>query len=154
MAKYQCRVCKYIFDEEKEGMKIADIDACFMCGSSVDNFEMIEDDEGNPVTGGQPAAAAPEEKAESELAYDGAFVRHDDSCRYMDQIHDIAVSGETLHAAMSTQMPMPNWDEILLLGAQLNPPPLDDDAPVNIQTIIGKKAAKPMVLESPIYISH
>ena len=55
---------------------------------------------------------------------------------------------------MSTQMPMPNWDEILLLGAQLNPPPLDDDAPVNIQTIIGKKAAKPMVLESPIYISH
>lgn len=156
MAKYQCRVCKYIFDEEKEGMKITDIDACFMCGSSVDNFEMIEDDEGNPVTGGQPAAAAapPEEKAESELTYDGAFVRHDDSCRYMDQIHDIAVSGETLHAAMSTQMPMPNWDEILLLGAQLNPPPLDDDAPVNIQTIIGKKAAKPMVLESPIYISH
>lgn len=156
MAKYQCRVCKYIFDEEKEGMKITDLDACFMCGSSIDNFEMVEDDEGNPVTGGQAAApAAPaEEKAENELAYDAAFVRHDDSCRYMDQIHEMAVSGETLHAAMSTQMPMPNWDDILLLGAQLNPPPLDDDAPVNIQTVIGKKAAKPMVLESPVYISH
>lgn len=156
MAKYQCRVCKYIFDEEKEGMKITDLDACFMCGSSIDNFEMIEDDEGSPAAPGQTVAvaASKEEVAENELAYDAAFLRHDDSCRYMDQIHEMAVLGESLHAAMSTQMPMPDWDDILLLGAQLNPPPLDDDAPVNIQTVIGKKAAKPMVLESPIYISH
>lgn len=155
MAKYQCRVCKYIFDEEKEGMKITDLDACFMCGSSIDNFQMIEDDEGRPVTGEKTAPTVSSEAKEGdELEYDASFVRHDDSCRYMDQIHEMAVSGESLHAAMSTQMPMPGWDDILLLGAQLNPPPLDDDAPVNIQTIIGKKAAKPMVLESPIYISH
>ena len=30
MAKYRCRVCKYVFDEEKEGMKITDIESCFM----------------------------------------------------------------------------------------------------------------------------
>lgn len=157
MAKYRCRVCKFIFDEEKEGMKITDLDACFMCGSSMDNFEMIEDDAGNPVTAGQttaPAAPAPEEREENELAYDPALLRHDDACRYMEQIHEMAVSGESLHGAMSTQMPMPGWDDILILGAQLNPPPLDDGAEVNIQTVIGKKAAKPMVLESPIYISH
>ena len=72
----------------------------------------------------------------------------------MDQIHDIAVTGETLHAAMSTQMPMPNLGRDPAPRCTAEPTALDDDAPVNIQTIIGKKAAKPMVLESPIYISH
>ncbi len=55
---------------------------------------------------------------------------------------------------MSTQMPMPGWDDILMLGAQLNPPPLDDNAAVDTTTVIGKHAKKPMVLDSPIYISH
>lgn len=49
---------------------------------------------------------------------------------------------------------MPNWDDILILGAQLNPPPLDEDAPVTTMTIIGKHAKRPMILENPVYISH
>ena len=153
MAKYRCRVCKYIFDEEKEGMKITELESCFMCGAPADNFELIEDS-GDPAKG--EAAPSREKRAEESegLAYDPAFVRHDASCRYMEEIHQMAVSGETIDGAMSTQMPMPGWDDILILGAQLNPPPLDDDAPVNIQTVIGKRAEKPMVLESPVYISH
>ncbi len=159
MAKYRCRVCKYIFDEEKEGMKITEIESCFMCGAPVDQFEMIEDDDGNPVDGKSVQLPTEQKSGDAaqaggELAYDPAVVRHDPSCRYMDEIHQMAVSGEVIHGAMSTQMPMPDWDDVLLLGAQLNPPPLDDDAPVNLQTVIGKKAAKPMVLESPVYISH
>ena len=159
MAKYRCRVCKYVFDEEKEGMKITDIESCFMCGASVDKFVLIEDDYGNPVDGKPQQnlqAESREKTAEQieDLSYDPDFVRHDASCRYMEEIHQMAVSGETIHGAMSTQMPMPGWDDILLLGAQLNPPPLSDDAPVNLQTVIGKKAEKPMVLESPVYISH
>ena len=55
---------------------------------------------------------------------------------------------------MSTKMPVPNWDDILILGAQLNPPPLNDGDPVDTTTIIGKHAKKPMVLDSPVYISH
>ena len=51
-------------------------------------------------------------------------------------------------------MPMPGWDDILFLGAQLDPMPLDEHAPVASRTVIGKKAAKPMVLENPVYISH
>ena len=35
----------------------------------------------------------------------------------------MAVTGRTIGGAMGTQMPMPGWDDILLLGAQLNPPP-------------------------------
>ena len=49
---------------------------------------------------------------------------------------------------------MPDWDDILLLGAQLNPMPLPEHAEVDTTTIIGKHAKKPMVLESPVYISH
>ena len=55
---------------------------------------------------------------------------------------------------MSTRMPMPNWDDILLLGAQLKPAPLNDGDFVETKTVIGKHAKKPMVLESPVYISH
>ena len=72
----------------------------------------------------------------------------------MKEIHQMAVSGSYLIEAMGTRMPMPGWDEILLLGAQLNPPPLDEHAPVNTMTVIGKHAKKPMILSGPVYISH
>ena len=49
---------------------------------------------------------------------------------------------------------MPSWDDILILGAQLDPMPLDEHAPVNTTTVIGKHAKKPLILENPVYISH
>jgi len=160
MAKYQCSVCGYIFDEEKEGIKIEDLDACLACGSPISELVLLDDD-GEPTedhagTGSDTGASASESPSASAdpLAYDKTLMRHDAGARYMDEIHEMAVTGKTIGGAMSTRMPMPNWDDILLLGAQLNPPPLDDGAPVNIQTVIGKHAAKPMVLESPVYISH
>ena len=86
--------------------------------------------------------------------YDSSLVRHDENARYMEEIHEMAVKGESLHAAMGTLLPLPKWEDILLLGAQLDPAPLNDDDPVSTQTIIGKNAKQPMVLESPVYISH
>ena len=41
----------------------------------------------------------------------------------MEEIHEMAVSGKSIHAAMGTQLPMPGWDDILVLGAQLDPMP-------------------------------
>ena len=49
---------------------------------------------------------------------------------------------------------MPDWDDILILGCQLNPQPLESDVEVNTQTIIGKNAKKPLVIETPIYVTH
>lgn len=66
----------------------------------------------------------------------------------------MAVSGNTIIDAMGTKMAMPGWDDILILGAQLNPPPLMEHDPVTITTVIGKHAKKPMVLDGPVYISH
>ncbi len=149
MAIYKCIICGYEFDEDKEGKSFAEIEKCPLC--KVDKSNMI-------LQGGEEApaeaTATEEEKEDAGLAYDPKFTREDPSCRYMKEIHEMAVSGHSIHAAMGTQMPMPGWDDILILGAQLNPPPLDDDAFVNTWTTIGKKAKKPMMLEGPVYVSH
>ncbi len=144
MAVYKCSICGYIYDEEKEGQSFSELSICPLCKQSKDKFVLQEEKMESKVP----------KIEESDLSYDKEYARYDESCRYMAEIHEMAVTGKSLHAAMSTKMPMPSWDDILLLGAQLNPPPLADDAPVNTQTIIGKYAKKPMILESPIYISH
>ncbi|MFI3169337.1 MAG: glutamate synthase-related protein [Faecalibacterium sp.] len=140
---YKCTICGYIFDEAAEGKTLAGAGACPLCKQPPEKFEAL---------GGREPTQAPAQN-ENDLSY-GAAKREDTTERYMAEIHQMASTGHTLHAAMSTKMPMPKWDDILLLGAQLNPSPLDDHAPVSTKTIIGKHAAKPMVLESPIYISH
>ena len=99
-----------------------------------------------------PSAAAP--GPAPAPAYDPEYARVNTDSRFMDDIHEMAVSGKSIIAAMGTRMPMPGWDDILILGAQLNPPPLDEHAPVSTRTVIGKHAKQPMVLEHPVYISH
>ena len=125
MAKYKCSVCGYIYDEEKEGKPFSELTECPVCKQPVSEFHKVEDD--NPV------------------------VRN---YRYMKEIQQMAATGEPIIEAMGTGMPMPGWDDILILGAQLNPAPLDEHADVDITTVIGKHAKKPMVLSGPVYISH
>jgi glutamate synthase domain-containing protein 2 len=55
---------------------------------------------------------------------------------------------------MKTKIPVISWDDILIKGAQLVKIPLNHEDPVNIQTIIGPKAKTPLVIESPVYVSH
>ena len=43
MAVYRCRVCGYIFDEEKEGKNIRDIDICPRCKQSDDMFVLVDE---------------------------------------------------------------------------------------------------------------
>lgn len=155
MAVYKCIICGYEFDETKEGKSFDEIEKCPLCKMPKNNL-VLESGSAEEETPQQvEVAAEPEVEAKDQgLNYDPAFVREDATCRYMKEIHEMAVSGKSIDAAMSTTMPMPSWDEILILGAQLNPPPLDDGAFVNTWTTIGKKAKKPMMLEGPVYISH
>ena len=143
MAIFKCGICGAVYDEEKEGKPISELTACPVCKQPVSCFEPVQEDgrEGEKSYGG-------------ELDYDSATARHDKSCRYMAEIHEMAVTGKHVSSAMGTKMPMPGWDDILLLGAQLNPPPLNDGAFVDTMTVIGKNAKKPMILASPVYISH
>ncbi len=148
--RYKCLLCGYIYDEEKEGKTFDQISACPVCGAPSSMFQLIEEEGNEP-----DVSAAVEEKAgEDSLAYEENLVRHDKSCRYMEEIHQMAVSGKTVSASMATELKMPGWDDILILGAQLDPMPLDEDAPVSTRTIIGKNAARPLVLDNPVFVSH
>ncbi len=144
MAIYKCKICGAIYDEEKEGKPVSELSGCPVCKLPVSNLVLVSTENEKPV----------EKSYSGKLDYDSATARHDESCRYMAEIHEMAVTGQSIGGAMSTKMPMPNWDDILLLGAQLNPPPLNDGDFVDTVTVIGKHAKKPMVLDSPIYISH
>ena len=145
MAKFRCNICGFIYDEEKEGIPFDKITECPVCHQKTTEFSLYEEvkEETNIV-----------KQKPQTLDYQKEYVRHDETSRYMEEIHQMAVSGKSIHAAMGTKLPMPNWDDILILGAQLDPMPLDEHANVNTTTIIGKNAKKPMVLENPVYVSH
>lgn len=159
---YRCSVCGYVFDEEKEGRSFSELTECPVCRQPADRFEPVEESAGEAV---QVSETAPvkatgdtgetlEDGEIPDLNYPAETRKTNSDYRYMKYIHEIAVTGSPVIEAMGTRMPMPDWDDILILGAQLNPPPLDEHAPVSTMTVIGKNAKRPMILGSPVYISH
>lgn len=146
MKKFVCTVCGYVYEGDEAPEK------CPVCGKPKEVFkEKADTDNSGTLNNGMYENT--EEKCQ-DLDYDSSFYRVDKSCRYMEEIHQMAVTGKSVSGAMGTKMPMPGWDNILILGAQLNPAPLDEDEYVTTITVIGKNAKKPMVLKSPVYISH
>ncbi len=171
MASYRCSVCGYVFDEEKEGKKFDTLDVCPVCGQPKEVFEKLETGEevkedlieeneevsDEAVEAGIKIVADEAEKADhinNELEYDSRYKRRDDSIRYMSEIHEMAVRGDSIHDSMGVKNVEPDWDDILILGAQLNPPPLNDEEHVSTMTVIGKNAKRPMIIKSPVFISH
>ena len=147
MKKFVCTVCGYVHEGEKPPKE------CPVCHQPASKFRE-EKAEKKDADNKKAVKKTAKKKEEQDLSYDSDFYRVDESCRYMEEIHQMAVSGKSISGAMGTTMPMPSWDDILLLGAQLNPAPLPDDAPVSTMTVIGKNAKKPMILDHPVYISH
>ena len=155
MAVYKCTICGYVFDESIEGATFDSLESCPRCKQPAECFQKLPQTEEEAATEKTiPTVSQSDPKEALRLEYDKNLVRQDPTCRYMDQIHEMAVTGTSIHAAMGTQMPMPSWDDILILGAQLNPMPLNDEDFVSTTTVIGKHAKKPMILDSPVYISH
>ena len=157
MAKWKCSVCGYVYDEEKEGKPFSELDACPACKQPASVFESAGDTGEVQIDTEAKAVqsmVAGDSKDANPLAYPAEYARRDESCRYMKEIHEMAVSGKSIIEAMGTRMPMPSWDDILILGAQLNPPPLMEHDEVDTTTVIGKHAKKPMVLKNPVYVSH
>lgn len=141
---YKCTICGYVYDEEKEGKPFSELDVCPICKQPPEKFEAV----------GTTKESAPKKEEQLDLSYPKETRKTDSDYRYMKEIHEMAVTGTSAIEAMGTQMAMPNWDDILVLGAQLNPMPLDEHAEVSLRTVIGKHAKKPMVLDMPVYISH
>ena len=141
---YKCTICGHVHDEESTGILLKKLDKCPICGQPISKFVEVENSQSTQKS----------EEFDSDLAYDKKYAKSDKDIRYMDAIHQMAITGQSIVSAMYTEMPMPNWDEILILGNQLNPQPLESNTDVNTQTVIGKNAKKPLVIESPIYITH
>ncbi len=142
---YKCSICGYVYDEEKEGKPFSQLTECPICKQPPEKFEVQPESEKAPAW----------EKAENlDLSDPKETRKTDSSYRYMKEIHEMAVTGKSAIEAMGTQRKMPNWDDVLVLGAQLNPMPLDEHAEVSLKTVIGKHAKKPMILDMPVYISH
>lgn len=144
---WKCSVCGYQFEGGEPPKE------CPICKHPGDDFRKEEGEQAAV----QEQSVVQEQSAEEnreKLSYPAEYVRRDNSCRYMEEIHKMAVSGKSIIEAMGTKMPMPNWDEILILGAQLNPLPLDEHEPIVTTTVIGKNAKRPMILNHPVYISH
>ena len=153
MAKYQCTVCGEIYDEAIEKVKFEDLPddwVCPLCRSPKSAFVLMG--------GSQTDAPKTEKKETTDVpapvteAVEPIPVRQTGGV--MDDIRYMADTGKSLSSAMETQMKVPGFEDILVLGAQLGRFPLDDGAEVSIRTIIGKNAEKPMVLETPVFVSH
>ncbi|WP_298522182.1 glutamate synthase-related protein [uncultured Methanobrevibacter sp.] len=140
---YKCTICGHIHNEEATGILLSELDACPICKQEISKFVEVENSKSSENV-----------DINSELSYDKNYAKSDKDIRAMDAIHQMAITGESIVAAMYTELQMPNWDEILILGNQLNPQPLESTVEVNTQTVIGKNAKKPLVIESPIYITH
>ena len=151
MSAYECTVCAYVYDEAAEGTPWADLDddwVCPICGAGKDFFEAKDADGDEP-----PESATAEEK---ELGgYLSEWKRSSDDLEVsMSMIHEMAVTGRSVVEAMRTRRPVISWEEVLFKGAQLARLPLNEHVPVNTRTVIGPGAAQPLVIETPVYVSH
>ena len=162
MSIYKCSVCGYIYDESKNDKtwdELSEDWECPVCTKGRSYFGKIstvyyEEDEKIAEDIVEDESKLNTEK-EGDLNYLSTYLRRDDEVeKHMDIIHEMAVTGKSIIEPMRTKLPVISWDDILIMGAQLNPLPLNEHHEVNTTTIIGKKAKKPMIIENPVYISH
>ncbi len=153
MSKYRCQVCEFIVDEEKTDslwMDLPDSWTCPVCGSPQKLFDKVEERPAPEVDLPVGEATA----AEGGRA-DASLLRSSDEIEtYMSDIHQMAESGESIVEPMRTRKPTFSWDDLLIKGAQLSKLPLNQNENVATETVIGPGADQPMVIQTPIYITH
>lgn len=148
MSAYRCQVCDYIYDEAKEGIHWEDLPddwVCPICDSKKPYFEPYELE--------AESKSASRTSASSGLPQD--LVRTSDETEiYLADIQQMAETGQSIIEPMRTRKKVLSWDDILILGAQLARIPLNKEEPVKTQTVIGPRAAQPLIIETPIYVTH
>jgi glutamate synthase domain-containing protein 2/rubredoxin len=148
MAKYRCLICHYVYNEKTEGVFFDDLLpdwTCPVCGATRSEFERLED---------APMPPAPAEPVRERKGPDDFRRASDEVEATMADIHRMALTGESVIEPMRTRKPVVSWDDILIIGAQLARLPLNRDETVDTKTIIGPRAARPLVVGTPIIVSH
>ena len=153
MTIYECEVCGYEYDEHSEGVRWNDLPddwICPVCEATKESFhkQSRDDEKKDDAKTGSKAAAG---KSNSIDAYRRTS---DDLETYMADIHAMAETGTSIIEPMRTKKPVISWDDILIKGAQVAKLPLNDDEQVSTKTVIGPKSKHPLVIETPVYVSH
>jgi glutamate synthase domain-containing protein 2 len=146
MAKYRCRICQYEYNEKTEGIFFDDLPmdwVCPVCGAAKSEFDLLEE--------ALPPPAEPTPKRETIDDFRRSF---DELETRMADIHRMALTGESVVEPMRTRQPVVSWDDILIKGAQLARQPLNRDETVDTRTVIGPRAKQPLVVGTPIIVSH
>lgn len=101
---------------------------------------------------------AEEEEFPPLSGYLDPWRRHkDDIERDMDMIHRMAYGWIGPHGytePMRTVKQKSLWDNIVFLPRQLSEFPMMDEDGVELSTVIGKTARKPIAISLPVYVSH
>ncbi len=147
MTVYRCTICDTLFDEDKDGCQweqLTDNWACAVCDSGKSLWQ--------PLAAEDPTSAPPVEGAGADGAIPEKIA--DDIETTMADIHAMAATGESIIEPMRTRRASFSWDDILIMGAQLARIPLNPDQPVNTETVIGPQSEKPLVIDTPVFITH
>lgn len=150
MAKYRCRICHYVYNEKTEGVFFDDLLpdwTCPVCGAARSEFDRLEDEP-------EPPPPAPSEPVRERKSFDDYRRASDELETAMADIHRMALTGESVIEPMRSRKPVVSWDDILIKGAQLARLPLNPAEPAETKTVIGPRAQKPLVIGTPIIVSH
>ena len=149
MAVYVCSVCDTEYDEDKEAVRWNDLPSDWVCPVC---------DSGKPFwrrVGAEPDISADIQETTRDKTVVFEPLKTEDSHEsYLADIHAMAATGRSLIEPMQTRKPTISWDDILIQGAQLARIPLNHEDPVDTTTVIGPQAKQPLILATPIYISH
>lgn len=156
MTLYRCNVCNvFEYDSNKgrsdDGIKSGihpinfSVDwRCPICRADKTHLKPIEEQKIQPIS--SPINLG---------SYLGEWRRQTDEIeKNMHYIHTISATGDSIIEPMRTTKDVISWDQIIIKGAQLAKIPLNKNEEVNTRTVIGPKAKRPLIIETPIIISH
>jgi len=135
----------------------------------VDAAEVSDWADDNPQSQSDPTDAEPAKgamRAATDDVTDGAvdpdfYGEYDDDAEphshYIQTLAQKGPEGIGEHGSVSAmgvpRSELPSWDDLQILTAQLARQPLDDEAPVDTELVIGPNAETPLTLEIPIFVS-
>jgi glutamate synthase domain-containing protein 2/rubredoxin len=149
--RWECAVCGFVYDEAKEGVpwdELPDDWECPVCGAGKSEFSAVQSGSAEaPVESDRGSAATGDYLAEWARSAD-------EREPYMADIHRMAATGESIIEPMRSSIAAASWNDVLIKGAQLARLPLNEDELANTCTVIGPRAAQPLVIEMPVYVTH
>ncbi len=175
--KYRCNVCNvYEYNDAigdvhtkiKPGAKPGDFPdswECPICGADKTHLQPVEEaikeklevleTSTCPRCGRTHTITVYHEDLVDLNSYLGEWKRSSDELEtHMADIHRMSATVESVIEPMRTRKDVISWDDVLIRGAQLARLPLNSDKEVNTRTVIGQKARHPLVIESPVFITH